>query len=173
VKNGIYGAMFCSAMIAAAYVLDEPIKIVEAGLAEIPRTSRLYEEMRQVIDIARRHRMDPRAFEPALDDLHELLGHYHPVHTNNNAGAVALALLMGGEDLERVITIAVMAGWDTDCNGATAGSICGAMVGAKHVPAKWAAPLHDTLNSAIIGYHPITIGECAKRSLAIAQKVRG
>ena len=173
VKNGVYGAMFCAAMIAAAFVQDEPLKVVEAGLAEIPRTSRLYRDVRQVVDLARRHRFDPRNLEPALDELHDSLGHYNAVHTNNNAGAVVLALLLGGDYLEKVITTAVMAGWDTDCNGATAGSICGAMVGARRLPMKWTSPLRDTLRSAIIDYHPIAITECARRSLAIAQRVRG
>lgn len=54
-----------------------------------------------------------------------------------------------------------------------AGSIVGAMLGAKALPRKWIDPLHDTLNSQIIDYHPIAISECAQRSLAIAKKVLG
>ena len=34
-------------------------------------------------------------------------------------------------NLEKVITLAVMGGWDSDGTGATAGSIIGAMLGAK------------------------------------------
>lgn len=95
------------------------------------------------------------------------------MHTNNNAAIVVAALLLGRHDLEKVITIAVMGGWDTDCNGATGGSIAGAMLGAKRLPAKWIAPLHDTLNSAIVEYHPVAISQCAKWSLEIAKKVMG
>ena len=171
VKNGIYGEMFCAAMIAAAFVLDKPKAIIEAGLAEIPQTSRLYQEMRQVIDICQKHDNDFANFEIVLDEIYNLLGHYHAVHTNNNAGLVVAALLLGGDDLEKVITLAVMGGWDSDCNGATAGSIAGAMSGAQNLPDKWIAPLHDTLNSQIIGYHPITISECARRSVEIAKIV--
>ena len=43
-----------------------------------------------------------------------------------------------------------MCGWDTD-SGATAGSIAGAMLGAR-LPAKWVAPLNDTLYSAVRGF---------------------
>ena len=171
VKNGIYGEMFVAAMIAAAFVMDDPHAIIEAGLAEIPATSRLYAEMRQTIAICRKYQCNPASFQPVLDEIYSLLGHYHEVHTNNNAALVVASLLLGGHDLEKVITIAVMGGWDTDCNGATAGSILGAMVGAKRLPAKWIAPLHDTLNSQIIDYHPIAISECAKRSVSIAHKV--
>ena len=173
IKNGIYGEMFVAAMIAAAFVYDNPAQIIQAGLNEIPATSRLYAEMNQTIEICRRHDNDPAHFEAVLDEIYTLLGHYNPVHTNNNAAVVVASLLLGGQDLEKVLTIAVMGGWDTDCNGATAGSIAGAMLGAKALPRKWIDPLHDTLNSQIIDYHPIAISECAKRSLAIAKKVLG
>jgi ADP-ribosylglycohydrolase len=175
VRNGIYGEMFCAAMIAAAFALDNPQQIVEAGLAEIPQHSRLYREMRQVVEICAKYHNDWTQFEVVLDEIYTLLGHYHAVHTNNNAGIVVAALLLGGHDLEKAITLAVMGGWDSDCNGATVGSIAGAMLGAKVLEdsaTKWIEPLHDTLNSEIIGYHPIAISECARRSVQIAQKVR-
>jgi hypothetical protein len=171
VKNGIYGEMLCAALIAAAFSLDDPRAIVDAALAEIPQTSRLYQEMQQVIEICAKHGNDAANFEVVLDEIYALLGHYDPVHTNNNAALVIAALLLGGHDFEKVIAIAVMGGWDTDCNGATAGSIAGAMLGAKALPEKWIAPLNDTLNSQIIGYHPIAISECAKRSVEIAKIV--
>ena len=173
VKNGIYGEIFVAAMIAAAFVAKDPLEVVHAGLAEIPAGSRLNLEMGQVMEICRKHRCEPDAFKDVLHEIHALLGHYHPVHTNNNAALVVAALLLGRDDFEKVITIAVMGGWDTDCNGATAGSIFGAMHGAASIPAKWKEPLHDTLYSQLADYHPIAISECARRSVEIAEKVRG
>ncbi|XHR28469.1 MAG: ADP-ribosylglycohydrolase family protein [Chthoniobacteraceae bacterium] len=171
VKNGIYGAMFCAAMIAASFATSDVREIIEAGLAEIPTTSRLYSELHQVIAICERHGNNFVNFESVFDELHSLLGHYSSVHTNNNAGLCIVALLLGGGDFHKGITLAVMGGWDTDCNGATVGSIVGAIAGAKQVPSHWAARLNDTLNSEIIGYHPIAISECARRSVVIARKI--
>jgi len=171
VKNGIYGEMFVAAMIAAGFALNDPLQVVQAGLAEIPQRSRLYVEMEQVIEICRKHHFASKAFEAVFDDINALLGHYHEVHTNNNAALVVAALLLGQNDFEKVITLAVMGGWDSDCNGATAGSIFGAMFGADSIPSKWKAPLHDTLYSRIFDYHPIAISECARRSLEIARRV--
>jgi hypothetical protein len=171
VKNGIYGEMMVAAMTAAAFALEDPMAIVEAGLAEIPATSRLYEDMLRTVEICRRHDCDAGQFEDVLDEIYAEFGHYHAVHTNNNAAICVAALLLGGHDLEKVAGIAVMGGWDTDCNGATAASIAGAMIGAAAMPEKWIAPLHDTLNSSIIGYHPIAISECARRSLEIAHTI--
>jgi len=172
VKNGIYGEMFVAAMIAAGFALEDPLAVVRAGLAEIPRRSRLHGEMEQVIEICRRYRFSCTAFEQVFAEIDALLGHYSPIHTNNNAALVVAALLLGRDDFENVITLAVMGGWDTDCNGATAGSIYGAMFGAEKIPAKWKDRLQDTLYSRIDGYHPIAISECARRSAAVAQKVR-
>lgn len=172
IKNGIYGEMFVAAMIAAGFALADPFAVVQAGLAEIPKRSRLHAEIEQVIEICRKHKFSFAAFEAVLDDIYALLGHYHPVHTNNNAALVVAALLIGRDDFERVITLAVMGGWDTDCNGATAGSIFGAMFGAENIPAKWKAPLHDTLYSQIFNYHPISINECARQSIKIVQQMR-
>jgi ADP-ribosylglycohydrolase len=171
VKNGIYGEMLVAAMIAAGFALNDPLAVIEAGLAEIPSRSRLYAEMRQVIDICARHEHSFAHFEKVLDEIEALLGHYHPVHTNNNAALVVAALLLGGSDFEKVITLAVMGGWDTDCNGATAGSIFGAMHGTGAIPEKWRGPLNDTLYSQVSDYHPIAITECARRSAALARTI--
>jgi len=171
VKNGIYGAMFCAAMIAEAFVTNDPMRIVEAGMAQIPTTSRLYAEMRQVIDLCAAHGHRFERFEAVLEGIYGLLGHYNPVHTNNNAGVCVMALLLSGGDFHKGITLAVMGGLDTDCNGATVGSIVGAITGASRLPTHWTARLNDTLKSLIPEYHPIAISECARRSVEIAKKV--
>jgi ADP-ribosylglycohydrolase len=173
VKNGIYGEMFVAAMIAAGFALTDPLQVVRAGLAEIPCQSRLYADMEKTIAICERHNFDAANFEAVFAEIHQFLGHYNPVHTINNAALVVAALLLGRDDFEKVITLAVMGGWDTDCNGATAGSIFGAMFGADAIPDKWKAPLNDTLYSQIFNYHPIAISECARRSTEIARRILG
>jgi ADP-ribosylglycohydrolase len=171
VKNGIYGAMFCAAMIAKAFVTDDVHTIIAAGLGEIPRTSRLYSDLRAVMEICERHEYAHDRFEEVYRAVYDLLGHYSAVHTNNNAALCVVALLLSGGDFHRGITIAVMGGWDTDCNGATVGSILGAIHGAKRLPQHWIGRLNDTLYSGIIGYDPIAISECAKRSVEVIRKI--
>jgi ADP-ribosylglycohydrolase len=172
VKNGLYGAMFCAAMIAAAFATDDPMTIIRAGLAQIPKQSRLHAEMLQTVDICKRYNNDFARFEDVFKDIYALLGHYDPVHTNNNCALCVAALLLGNCDFHKGITLAVMGGLDTDCNGATVGSIVGAVCGAKKAPQHWTGRLNDTLNSFVIDYHPIAISECAKRSVGIWKKVR-
>jgi hypothetical protein len=171
VKNGIYGEMFCAAMIAAGFAIREPAKVVEAGLAQIPQRSRLYQDIRETVEICREHGFRAAEFEAVFETIYGRFGHYDPVHTNNNAALVVAALLLGGDDFEKTLTIAVMGGWDSDCNGATVGSIWGAMHGAGRIPRKWTAPLNDTLYSLIPDYHPIAISECARRAVTIANQI--
>jgi len=167
VKNGIYGAMFCAAMIAAAFSSPSPASIIQAGLAEIPAHSRLAAAIRKTITTIEREKFGPSDFEAVFSWLHQHFGHYDPVHTIPNAALCAAAVLLGQGDFEKSVTIAVMGGWDTDCNGATVGSIAGALNGLTGIPGRWSAPLHDTLKSSIAGTHPIPISECARRTFAV------
>jgi len=168
VKNGIYGEMWAAAMIAAAFATDDPEEIIEIGLSEIPQRSRLAEAIRSVLQ----WHDEGLDWLAAWERINEAYGVYHWVHTINNACIVALALLWGEGDFGRTISIAVMGGWDTDCNGATVGSICGAMLGAKALPQDpWIAPLNDTINSFVLGEQHNKISDLARRSLTIAEKV--
>ncbi len=163
VKNGIYGEMFVAAMIAAAFVEPDPAAIVAAGLAQIPAGCRLAEAVAQAVEMAQ----TANSQTGLVSRLWDAFGHYHPVHTINNAALVAAALVYAAGDFETAIATAVLGGWDTDCNGATVGSIMGAALGAAALPAKWTAPLNDTLYAEIPGFHPIAISECARRTHAV------
>jgi ADP-ribosylglycohydrolase len=110
-------------------------------------------------------------WEQVWDRINEQYGHYHPVHTINNAALVVMALLKGERDFQKSIVVAVRGGWDTDCNGATAGSILGVMLGARALPEKWVGVLNDRLISAVRGYEDNRISDLARRTRNIARKV--
>lgn len=168
VKNGIYGEMFVAAMIAAAFVESDPEKIIAAGLSEIPATSRLARDIAQAVEIARR---TPDQVE-LVSRIWDAFKHYHAVHTNNNAALVAASLIHAAGDFERGITTAVLGGWDTDCNGATVGSILGASLGAEALPEAWIEPLNDTFYADLQGFDPVRIADCAERSWKVFGKIR-
>ena len=111
-------------------------------------------------------------WESARDALEERHGTLSPVHSINNATVVAAALLWGEGDFTRTIGLAVQGGWDTDCNGATAGSAFGAMHGAGALPTRWTTPLEDRIASALSGFDGARISELAARSLAVARAIR-
>ena len=160
VKNGIYGELMAAAMIAKAFVTQDVYQIIQAGLDEIPQKSRLAECMRQVLAWKQ---VCPTWIE-AMAKVSEAYSQYFWVHTLNNAAVVLVALLYGEGDLAKSITISVMAGWDTDCNGATVGSIVGAMLGAKALPQEWVGQFNDTIHSAVFGFDQAKISDLAERS---------
>jgi ADP-ribosylglycohydrolase len=108
-------------------------------------------------------------WETARDGIEDRYGHYSSVHTINNAAVVAAALLWGDGDYTATIGLAVQAGWDTDCNGATAGSVFGAMHGTQALPARWIDPLNDLIRSSIIGFDRSTPSDLAERTLRLAR----
>lgn len=170
VRTGIYCAMFYAAAIAAAFALEDPVEVVKAGLAEIPATSRLAAEIGKMIAICRKHGFRPeRILEVQEENIATFSG--DDCSTFANVAAVVSSLLMGGGDFGNVIRFTVMAGLDSDTTAATAGSIAGAMLGARRIEAKWSRPLNDTVHGNIVGYQPIAISECARRSLEICRRV--
>jgi len=168
-KNGIYGEMFFAALLAAAFVEPDLHALIEIALSEIPAKCRLREA---VLDTVAWCEQDPD-WEVTWSKINTKYGHYHQVHTINNAAVVLMGVLHSKGDYEKAISIAVMGGWDTDCNGATAGSVMGTLLGAKALPQKWIAPLHDRISSIVIGFTDMKISALAKRTGAVQKRVAG
>jgi len=165
-KNGIYSEMFVSAMISGSFATKSINEIIQVGLSVIPKKSRLAEAVCDVVAWSKEY----DNWEDAWRKMMDKYGRYHWVHTINNAAVVLLGLIYGRGDYERSIAISVMSGLDTDCNGATTGSILGVMLGAEALPDKWVNPLNDQLESFVIGFSKSQISDLAKRTLAIAIK---
>ena len=162
-QNGIYGEMWVAAVIASAFVVGDMPHALDVSLAHVPARSRLAEAVKFVLEL---HRREPD-WEVARDAIEERFGHYSVVHTINNAAVVASALLWGDGDFSRTIGLAVQGGWDTDCNGATAGSIFGAMHGAAALPNHWVGPLNDRARSAIMGYDHSSLTDLGSRTVEL------
>jgi ADP-ribosylglycohydrolase len=173
-RSGIHGAMLCAAMQAAAFVESEPLRLIEIGLSEIPRDCRLAQAVRTLIGIA----ASEPDWERCMDQIEALCatispthGHpvwsvpgMHPVHTINNALVVVLALLKG-RDPQHAIALSVMCGLDTDCNGATVGSVMGAAAGAR-MHGSLSARLNDRVRPSMVGFADCTLSDLAKRHAA-------
>jgi ADP-ribosylglycohydrolase len=167
VRNGIYGEMFVAAMLAASFVISDVEDVIRIGLSEIPRNSRLAEAVRDTVEWSK----ELTGWEQVWAKINEKYGHYHVVHSINNAALVVMGLMAAQRNYETSIVVAVRGGWDTDCNGATAGSVCGMMLGANTLPLKWVGVLNDCLISAVSGFSECRISDLAMRSHEIARKV--
>lgn len=164
--NGLYGEMFFAAVIASAFVDKSPEFLIKTGLSVIPEKSRLSQAIQFTLDMTK----TGENWETIVDRLYAELGNYHWVHSINNAALTVAALLYGQGDFEKTICHAVMGGWDTDCNGATAGSIVGVMQGHSKLPDKWIRPLNNRIRSGVKGFDNLSFTELARRTLNVVIK---
>ena len=165
VKNGIYGEMFASAMISAAADAESVMDVIRAGLAEIPCTSRLYEA---VYDIINKYENGIEC-EDCISFVHNKYNEFDPhdsVHTIPNAVIVAIALLYGNGDFGKSICLAVQMGLDTDCNGATVGSVLGMLNGFDSIGDEWINVLHNKLDTGITGIGVVEISDLVEKTMA-------
>lgn len=168
-KNGIYGEMFVAAMLAIAAATNDTEKIIIGGLAEIPYTSRLYEDVMSVINAFKAGISQQKCFDMIHNKYDEYTSHGW-CHTISNAMIVAAALLYGRGDYGKSICMAVEAGFDTDCNGATVGSVLGLANGIQSIPEYWTKPIKDTLHTSIFGVNTVKISDRVKLTLEHIEK---
>ncbi len=164
VKNGIYGEMFVASMLAAAACTDNIRDIILSGLSQIPYTSRLYEAITDILIGAEQGVSQSDCFA----DIHRRYNEYTThgwCHTISNAMIVSASLLYGNGDFGKSICMAVETGFDTDCNGATVGSVLGMANGIDSIDEVWKKPINDTLHTSIFGVATTKISERVKQTL--------
>ena len=169
IKNGIYGEMLMAALIAAAAASDDILTIIEAGLDEIPARSRLRKDIQVVLTWYK----EKLTYDEVIQQIHKLYDEADShgwCHTNSNAMIVVTALLYGEKDLGKSLCMAVQPGFDTDCNGATTGSILGMLLGEAQLPEHWSAPYNRKLATSIIGHTVVSVDELVNHTLELVKK---
>jgi ADP-ribosylglycohydrolase len=146
--NGVYAAMFTAAVIAAAAIGAHDVhSCLAIGLTVVPPGSRLARAIRQAVQLAAAH----EDFDTVVDELHAThSGTYHWVHAIPNTALIAAALTHADGDFTGSICRAVSGGWDTDSNGATAGSVSALLAGSPAaLPDRWTAGLKNRLATSV------------------------
>ncbi len=164
VKNGIYGEMFVAAMIACASVERNIQKIILGGLSQIPQTSRLYKSIMGILDDYNNKVSVDEALEKLNKEYNDRDGHDW-CHTISNAMIVTIALLYNGGNYGKSICLAVQTGFDTDCNGATVGSILGMRNGYDKLDSYWFEPMHGLLDTSIFGIGKVEISSLVDKTI--------
>ncbi|WP_327171060.1 ADP-ribosylglycohydrolase family protein [Streptomyces sp. NBC_01336] len=151
--NGVYGAMFTAAALAEAAGGEADVHgCLAAGLRVVPPGSRFAQAVRDGIATAR----EEDRFDRVVDRLHMAYGRYHWVHVLPNAALLAAALTHADGDFTGSICRAVSGGWDTDSNGATAGSLAGLLAGRPDaLPDRWTTPLKNRLATSVPGFDSV------------------
>jgi ADP-ribosylglycohydrolase len=165
--NGIYGEMWASALVAAAFTSGSAREALDSALGVVPARSRLADALRTAMAA----HANGASWDEAMASMESRLAGYHWVHTINNAEVVAAALLWGNGDFTRTIGLAVEAGLDTDCTGATTGSVFGALHGLDALPGHWVGPLENSMHSAIFGFEGVRITDLVDRTLRVSESL--
>ncbi|MBO5338690.1 MAG: ADP-ribosylglycohydrolase family protein [Clostridia bacterium] len=169
IKNGIYGEMLISAMLSYAKTSESILNVIYAGLSQIPSTSRLYEEAMEIVELYKNGKTKDETFELIHSRYNNEISH-HWCHTISNALIVIASLLYGKGDFGKSICMAVETGFDTDCNGATVGSIVGMMYGIDNIGKEWTSPLNGVLKTQILGHDKSTIDALVNKTLEHIKK---
>ncbi len=138
----VHAAQFYAAMYAEAFFEPNGVELVSKGLDALPGSSRTTQVVRDVLDWylqdAADGPLDWRATRRKLYDNYQGAAsfgrYYNWVESTINVGATVLALLYGQGDFKETVQIAVLAGWDCDCNPATAGGLLGIVCGFDALP---------------------------------------
>ncbi|MHB8997890.1 MAG: ADP-ribosylglycohydrolase family protein [Armatimonadota bacterium] len=167
--EGVYGEMFWAAIESAAFVISDPRVLIQIGLDMIPLWSRISRVVREVIWC----RDNDICWDEARERVLKGFGHDSPCHAPQNHGFTIMGWLYG-EDFGDKLCKAVNCGYDTDCSGATLGSVLGIIGGTAAIPAEWRDPIGDT-----IVLHKFTanldcaknVGELTDHTVEIAEKM--
>jgi ADP-ribosylglycohydrolase len=151
--NGVYAAMFTAATIAEAATGHADIHAcLRTGLTVVPPASRLAGAIHHAVHLAR----TTEDFDTVVDALHTTHRAYHWVHALPNTALIAAALTHADGDFSGSVCRAVSGGWDTDSNGATAGSVAGLLTGTPTaLPDHWTTPLKNRLASSVADFDGI------------------
>ncbi|OGF44686.1 MAG: hypothetical protein A2452_07860 [Candidatus Firestonebacteria bacterium RIFOXYC2_FULL_39_67] len=166
--EGLYGEMFWAAVESAAFVEKDPKTLINIGLAMIP----CYSEISRVIRDAVWCFENKIVWADARNRIVEAYGNNHPCHAVPNHGFTILGWLYG-KDFGDKLCKAVNCGYDTDCTGATLGSLLGIIGGRKAIPEKWLKPIGENIILHVFTgkfNSPKTIKELSGRMLKLAEK---
>jgi ADP-ribosylglycohydrolase len=166
-RNGIYGEMFFAAVQSAAFAVDNAMDALKTGLTEIPGECSLYKDILWSLEEVK----NIHSYKDARQAVDEKFAGMSGVHTNINAALTVFGLIIGGNDVTRVISEVVAMGMDNDCTAATAGSIVGAIVGKKNIPAHWYSRFNDKVLTYLKGAEDQHISDLVHRFAVLAGKV--
>jgi ADP-ribosylglycohydrolase len=169
VAEGTIAEIFTASLESAAFIESDRNKLIEFALAMIPGNSKTAIAVRTATE-ARKAGKDWQTARLEVIRITEDLGWFQ---APRNVAFTMIGFLWGEGDFGKSICIAVNCGDDTDCTGATLGSILGIIGGTKTIPDKWREPVGDKIVTvAISGFDaPKTLNILTDNTLAMAKKM--
>ena len=148
--DGFYGGAFVAGLYSAAFIENDPARIVDMALEGIPEESTFWQ---CINDVRLLHKKYPQDWKQAWFEIQKRWGSdtgcpkgvflSFDIDAKINSAYVAMGLLYGGGDFGRSIEIATRCGQDSDCNPATVGGVLGVVLGLEAMPSFWKDPLME------------------------------
>jgi len=166
--EGIWGELFLAAVESAAFVVNDRDRLLNIGLSVIPSGCRIAQAVRSTITwyACTNDRQEVR--ENILDKF----GHENFTDAPQNIAFIVLGWL-AGRDFADAICTAVNCGLDTDCTGASLGSILG-IIDPEGIPGRWKEPISDrvVVSAGIKNLNPpATIDELTDLTVSMAEQM--
>ena len=193
--EGTFGELFCATLESAAFVVADLNELIEIGLSYIPENCAVAGAVRCAVECHKHGKSWLEARDAVLRDWRGGTFFNNPectaeedrakgFHTGklgfdvpSNIGMLAIGLLYGEGDFDKTLCTAVNCGEDTDCTGATAGSIFGIMHGIEAIPQRWIAPIGRAIKTICLnrgdlaGQLPATVDAMTERTERMARQV--
>ncbi|MBE7173970.1 MAG: ADP-ribosylglycohydrolase family protein [Williamsia sp.] len=148
--DGWYGGVFIGAMYTLSFTTQNIDSLVSGALQTIPKGTRYYECIQDVIHWRQLYKNDWHRTWYELQKKWSMdracpEGIFEPfdIDAKINSAYVVMGLLYGGGDFTRSLDIAARCGQDADCNPSSVGGILGTILGYNAIPAYWKDGLRD------------------------------
>jgi ADP-ribosylglycohydrolase len=159
--EGVHAAAFVAALAAAIPASGDVDAAMDRALGEVPGNSLTAAAVRFGRSVA--------GSPDAVPRLHQHYEGLSPVHAINNLALVVWAICSCGGDFSTAIGDAVSAGWDTDCNGATVGGLCGLM--GMPIADRWTVPWNGRVGVGLAGHSELRLDDLVDRTVAVARRL--
>jgi ADP-ribosylglycohydrolase len=167
--EGTFAEIFTATLESAAFVEKDRDKLIQFALSMIPDNCRVAKAVNTAVEAKKNNKTWQQAREAVISVTEELGWFQAP----RNVAFTMIGWLFGEDDFGKSICIAVNCGDDTDCTGATLGSIFGIIYGTKIIPEKWRAPIGDGIKTvAVSGFEvPENLQVLTDKTVAAQKKV--
>lgn len=187
-QEGLYGEIFCAAVQSAAFVEQDPYKLIDIGLSYLPEDCGVARGVKKAVACYQAGLPWQEARREVLTEVPgtfgvqgtpvDLLPVEIPVGQRgwdapSNIGLIIIGWLYGEGDFGKSLCLAVNCGEDTDCTAATLGAILGIIGGIQSIPEEWIEPIGDEVNTICINTVdgglsiPKTVTELTERILRL------
>lgn len=167
--DGTFAEIFTATLESAAFIEKDRDKLIQFALTMIPKDCRVAIAVNTAVEAKKSGLTWQEAREAVIMATKELGWFQAP----RNVAFTMIGWLYGENDFGKSICIAVNCGDDTDCTGATLGSILGIIHGTSIIPEKWRAPIGDGIKTvAVSGFEiPENLQVLTDRTVSLQKKV--